>query len=255
VTARDRRSAEHHVQPITERDVAGQGGGVLQHRLALAGERGLRDLQRRRVDQPGVGADGVALGQQQHVAGHDVLGRNVHLDAVTHDRTGRRRHALQGSDRLLRLGLLHEPQHGVGDEDHGDHHRLERDALGAVDDPDSERDGDCREQQEHERVDELGQQLAPGGHRRFRVDPVRTDPGETGRRLSGGEPPGHVGLQGRRHRRGVNQPCFDCRVDPCLARGTTSSDAHAPRAGSTCVKVTVFGSARSMSASSRSVRS
>ena len=62
--------------PVAEPDRLGERGDVLQHRLALAGQRRLGDRQRRRLDQPRVGADRVALGQQQDVAGHHVGGGN-----------------------------------------------------------------------------------------------------------------------------------------------------------------------------------
>ena len=47
---------------------------VLQHRLALARQRRLGDRQRRRLHEPRVGADRVALGEQQDVAGHHLGG-------------------------------------------------------------------------------------------------------------------------------------------------------------------------------------
>ena len=92
--------------PLSERD-------VLEHRLALAGQRRLGDRERRRLDQPGVGRDRVALGEQQHVAGHDLGRRDPLLAPVAHDPRRRRRHPLQRRDRLLGARLLDVAEHGV----------------------------------------------------------------------------------------------------------------------------------------------
>ena len=78
----DGRALEDHVAPITERGGAGQGGHVLQHGHALTRERGLLHAQRGGLHQPGVGADGVALGEHEQVAAHESRVRDPLQAAV-----------------------------------------------------------------------------------------------------------------------------------------------------------------------------
>ncbi len=121
-----RRALEDHVHPVGEGDRFRQRRGLLEHRLALAGQRRFGDLQGGRLQQPGVGADTVALGQHQHIAGHDLIGGHSADLPVTHHPGGGRRQALQRGDRLLGLGFLDVAEHGVGDHDQHDHDRVER---------------------------------------------------------------------------------------------------------------------------------
>ena len=53
---RDGGAVEHHVHPVAQAGRLGERRDVLQHRFALAGQRRLGDRERRRLDQPGVGA-------------------------------------------------------------------------------------------------------------------------------------------------------------------------------------------------------
>ena len=68
----DVRAVEHHVDPVAQGGRLAERADLLEHGLALAGERSLGDGERRRLQQPGVRAHRVTLGQQQHVARHHV---------------------------------------------------------------------------------------------------------------------------------------------------------------------------------------
>jgi hypothetical protein len=107
------RAAERHVGPVAERGQGRQGRAVLEHRLALARQRRLGHLQRGPPNQAPVGADGVAVAQDQHVAGDQLLGRDAHLLAVARDRRGRGGHPLQCGHRLLGLALLNKAEQAV----------------------------------------------------------------------------------------------------------------------------------------------
>jgi hypothetical protein len=198
------RPAEHHVHAVAQRRRCRKGRGVLGDRLALAGQRRLGNDQRCRLDQAGVRADGVALAQDEEVAGHDVGGRDADLPSVPNHAGGRRGHPLQRRHRLLRLPLLHEPQHGVRDDDDGDHDRLERRALRALERPGHDGDDDGCEQQVDERVGELGQELPPGRHLGRGIEAIGADACEAVRSLSGREPGRRVAAQRPREVGDVN---------------------------------------------------
>ena len=110
--ARHGRAAEHHVHAVAEADRLGERRDVLQHRLALAGERRLGDRQRGRLDQPRVRAHRVALGQHRTSPG-TTSARDPLPRARRARRRRRRRHPLQRGDRLLGARLLHVAEHGV----------------------------------------------------------------------------------------------------------------------------------------------
>ena len=67
-------AAENHVVPIAERHVLVDRRGVLGDRQALAGQSGFGGLKRGRLDQAGVGGNGVPFVNQEDVAGHDLGG-------------------------------------------------------------------------------------------------------------------------------------------------------------------------------------
>jgi hypothetical protein len=74
---RHHRAFEHHVQAVAQRRRLRQGGGIFQHGLALAGQRGFLHAQRSRLDQACIGADGVALAEQHHIAAHQLGTRHA----------------------------------------------------------------------------------------------------------------------------------------------------------------------------------
>ena len=133
--ASDRSAAEDHVHAVAEPDRFHDGRDVLQDGFALAGQRRLGHRQRRRLDQPPVGGDRVALGKQEHVARHELGGENPLLAPVADDAGRRRRHPLQRRYRVLGTSLLHIAEHGVGDDDRGDDDRIERRFLPALQHP------------------------------------------------------------------------------------------------------------------------
>ena len=76
------------------------------HRRALAGERGLLRLQRRRADDAAVGRDDVAGLDLHDVAGNDVDRRHQHERAVPHHLGERHLQVRQRVDARPRLQLL-----------------------------------------------------------------------------------------------------------------------------------------------------
>jgi hypothetical protein len=67
-----------HPGPVAERHLAALDRlHALGHRQALAGQRGLGDLQRRRLDQAAVRRDDVARLDRDDVARHELLGREL----------------------------------------------------------------------------------------------------------------------------------------------------------------------------------
>ncbi len=93
----------------------GTGSTCLAHREALAGERGLLDLERRRDADPPVGGDAVARLHEHDVAGHELRGVDLDGLAVPPDPRDRLHHLGEGLDALLRLRLLTQPDDRVQD--------------------------------------------------------------------------------------------------------------------------------------------
>ena len=88
-------------------------GRPLGHRQALAGERGLGDLEGRRVEQPPVGRDDVAGLDRDDVPGHQLLGRQLGQLPVPGDSSLDDHHLLQGRHRFGGLALLTQAEHRV----------------------------------------------------------------------------------------------------------------------------------------------
>ena len=193
--AGDRGSVEHHVDPVADPSELCERGGLLEHGLALTGQRRLGDRQRRGLDQATVGRDRIALGEQQHVAGHDVDRRHLLLRPVSHHRRRRRGHPLQSGDRLFGARFLDIAEHGVEHDDHDDDDDLERDLLRALDDPGDEGHDDGAEQEVDERVGELGDELAPGRNGRRSVELVRPEALQASGGFGGGQAGRGVGVE------------------------------------------------------------
>ena len=170
----DRRAAEDHVEPVADPDRLGDRRDVLQHRLALPGQRRLGDGQRRpprpaarrRRPRPPRRAARTSPGTTS-AAAYPLLA------PVADDPCRRRRHPLQRRDRLLGAGLLHVAEDRVGDDDRRDHDRVERRRLAALQHPRHQRDHDRGQQQVDQRVGELAEELAPRRHTLRRLEPVR----------------------------------------------------------------------------------
>lgn len=127
------------------------------------------------------------------------------------------RHGLQCRHCLLGSRLLHEPQHGVGDHDGRDHDRVERPALGALQDPGQGRDGDGEEEQVDQRVPELPQDPAPRGVRGRGGQLVGPPPLVSVSSLRRGQPVLEVGAQPGGEHVGVQQGGRE-RVQRLLSR-------------------------------------
>jgi hypothetical protein len=91
----------------------GQQRGILQHRLAFAGERRLQQLQRCGLRQTCIGAHSVALGEHQYITPDEFgAGHTGHCAIAQHGQGGGG-HLRQCRHRLRRLGFLKPAQHGV----------------------------------------------------------------------------------------------------------------------------------------------
>ena len=67
--------------------------------------------------------------------GTTLLGGDAHLPPVAQHRRAGRGHPLERRDRLLGPAFLQEAEHGIGNDDDGDHERLERHAGGVLQRP------------------------------------------------------------------------------------------------------------------------
>jgi hypothetical protein len=167
------------------------------------------------VEQPGVGADRIALAEEQDVTWHHVVDAELLLATVAQHASARRGHALERRDRCLRLALLEKPEDAVPQHDQRDDDRLDRRPMRSLEEPRHERDDDRREQQVDQRICELGDELAPGRRSGLRVQPVGTDTNQPCSRLRRGkaqlrvaaERAGNVGAVAQRGIADVEQVC------------------------------------------------
>ena len=173
----DRGVLEEHVRPVTEGHVVSiEGRGVLAHRCALAGQRGLLRLQRRRADEAAVSGHDVAGLDLHDVAGDDVLRRDERElpvpdhPALRHLELGQRVHAGSGGELLP--GAEGQVQHDEQRHDGG-----RRDLA-----DDEADDGHGHEHQVH-RVPQLPQGDGDHGRRLLARDVVRPVGGQSGRGL------------------------------------------------------------------------
>ena len=104
---------EGEVEPVAEGGVGRHGINLFWDRGALAGERRLVDLERRRANDPPVGRHQVASFDHDDVAGHDLV--HVHdVDfAASADAGLDHHHLLQRRDAGLGLALLAHAEIGV----------------------------------------------------------------------------------------------------------------------------------------------
>ena len=96
---------------------------ALADRQALAGQRRLLDLQRRRDADPAVGGHPVARLDEDDVAGHELLGVDLDRLAVAAHPGDGLHHLGQRLDALLRLRLLAQADHRVEHGQAGQHQR------------------------------------------------------------------------------------------------------------------------------------
>ena len=154
-----------HVLAVAQGHVVGAGVerdrlDVLLHGHGLAGEGGLLDLHRGALQDAAVRRHGVAGLEKDDVAGHEVGGGQVGELAVADDLGLRRAHLLQGLERLLRLCLLHDAEHGVDDDDGHDDDDVGPLGL-ALDGAGDRRDGGGHDEHDDHRVGHLLEEALP----------------------------------------------------------------------------------------------
>ncbi len=154
--AGDHRVHVDHARAVGQRQLrVVRGLHDLDHRVRLAGERRLVDLQAVGLEQPPVGRDAVARLQQHHVPGHHLVG--VHGDQLApapHPRA-QHQHALQGRQAAFGAVFLVEAQHRVDHGHHQDHH-------GVAQVPDQGRQHRGAQQQQDQQALELLEEDGPG---------------------------------------------------------------------------------------------
>ena len=122
--AGDRGVHVGHARAVPERHVVTRHrGDRLADREALAGERGLLDLEGRGDADPAVGRDPVAGLDQHDVARHQLLGVDLDGLAVPAYPGDGLHHLGQRLDALLGLGLLAQADHRVEQGQSGQDHR------------------------------------------------------------------------------------------------------------------------------------
>jgi len=132
------------------------GGGAALDRVGLAGQQRLVDEEVLRPQQLAVGRDQVAGRQQHHVARHQRVGCHLLLAVVTPDA-----HALRHLPRKLLGGLAGAALLREVEDDRQRHDGGDDAGAGGV--AGRCRDGAGRQQQQHQRVGEAAQELAPDG--------------------------------------------------------------------------------------------
>jgi hypothetical protein len=165
----DRGAPEHHVGPFGQRRQRFQRRNLLEHCLALPGQRRLLDAERGGLDQARVRPDRIALGQDQQVSGNEFGRWHAQQSAVAHDAGGHRGHPRKGRHRALCARLLHVAQDGVEDHDQRDHDRVDRPVVPPLDHPGDQRHRHRAQQQVDQRVLELRQDAAPSRYRQDRA--------------------------------------------------------------------------------------
>ena len=231
----DRRAAEDHVQPVAQACRPLDREHVLQDRLALARQRCLGDRQGCRLQEASVRGDRVALGEQQDVAGHELVCRDSLLAPFTQD-TGRRRgHPLQRSDCPLRSRLLHVAEDGVGDDDRGDHDRIERQLFPALQRPGNQRDRRREEQQVDQRIGKLAEELPPPRHRSGCLEHVLSDLPKPRSRLRLAEATASIDSEIRDDRGGITGPHISIGQHGPHSRRVLGQPSGSPRLSSVAV--------------------
>ena len=125
-----------------------------------------------------MGRDAISRTEHDGVTGHELACRDAHLDPVADGMPDRRCHFAQGLERALGAELLDDAEKDRDQDDHGDHHGLERV-------PEQPRNEGCDDQDEHQDVLELGREGAPRGALRERLQLVRPMDGQPAARLLG----------------------------------------------------------------------
>jgi len=192
----NRGALEHHVPAVAQRRGSLQCGGVLQHRLALTGQRGFEQTQVGSVGQARIGPDGIAFVEDQQITAHQCgAGNALQLPGTQHAGRGLG-HSRQRCDGTSSLGLLHPADHGIEHDDDGDNDRVQRPAVAPFDDPGRQRHGGSQQQQVDQRILQLRQGPTPGGHGRHGTEFIGTVARQPASGLGGRQTAGEVGLAG-----------------------------------------------------------
>ena len=174
----DRGPHEHHVLPIADERVPRQRLDRLADRLRFPRERGLIEAESGGLEETRVRRDTVSRGQDRDVAGHEFAGRDGHDPSLAEHMSLRSGEALEGLQGPLRAVLLDEAEDRVHDHDRHDQDRVievrEFPLQGAEDGR-----NDCRDDEDdHEDIDELGEQDPPWADPSRPHELVRTESGQ-----------------------------------------------------------------------------
>ena len=172
---------------------------ILRHGQALARQRRLRRLQRRRLDDPCIGGDRVAFLDKDDVARHEIGRRNGARLSVAHHARARGRHLSQGRNGRFgsrRLDVTHDgvEQHHAAD---GDGFVRQRGI--ALVQPEGGRYGRRDEKKDDQDVLELREELPPGRHWRLGGQLVRAVPEKAFLRFARAQTTPRVAAEGDEH--------------------------------------------------------
>ena len=159
--AHHRGALEHGVGALPQGRVVGHRLGGFMDGLGFAGERRLLNIQVGGLNEGCVRPHGVALGQEKHVAGNQVMGGDGLLFTVTHHGGIRGGHFRQSSHRVGGLRLLGVPQNSVSDHNDGDDNNINGRASGPLHDPSTQGNPHGDKQQVDEGVLELAEKFTP----------------------------------------------------------------------------------------------
>ena len=167
----DGRSRQHDIGAV-QRVLAEARGRLAHHRNRLAGDRGVVDPHRERLDHAAIGGDQVAGFQCDHVAGDQVGGGPLLENPVAHHPDLVRQQLLQGRERVLGTIDLDEREEAV-DHDHPDDRPAERaHPLAGFAPVGQERQGSGHPENDREEMGELPEELQPERLATQPLDPV-----------------------------------------------------------------------------------
>ena len=147
MAARQPRTGVEHREALSQRRLLADWIELFRDRQRLACQRRLVDLQRARLDNPGISRDPLARSNDDQVTRHDLLGRDLALDAVAQHDGGLRERFRERDYRPFCSQLVPEAQRRVQDE-----HRRDRRCFNRVADQDRDhgrRDQQCDQWVEH----------------------------------------------------------------------------------------------------------
>ena len=107
------RALVNHVVAVAQGFELIERSGIFQHRLALASKRSLLHAQGVRLQQPRISAHGIAFGQHQQIAPHQLMAGHAGELPITHHARGDFCHACQRGSSIGCLGFLQKAQYGI----------------------------------------------------------------------------------------------------------------------------------------------